>query len=568
MSDEVAGASGWQPPRPGDAAPPAPQHTPSSAPQAPPAEQFAAPQHAAPAQRGAGPEVGAQPQRTPATESGPQAPAQHGQQVSGPDAPASSHVRGRERAARRTRRTVERGARGGRSAVQLAVTAAVVAAVIAAVIVAVVVSGDDDQRPNATQTAPNPTGTLATAVSPAGDTFDGDAAPNESRVYPFSVASGTVSYFASSPDCSAHDLQWVVEDPAGLPQAGAAVICGDIGRVEFPVGGDYQIRVYSTGDAGGSYSVTREESRPDRQLTIAPDAPADGDIDLPGAQDVYSFSVAAGDVAYFDAADCSDSGLQWVVEDPNGAPQAGAAVICGDVGRVQFAIGGDYQARVYSVDGATGAYRITWQTSRPDAQFDVGAGETVEGDIDLPGAQDLYSFDAEAGTVAYFAAAESCDDNDRYWTVEHEDGSVMASTRVMCDDIGRVVFVESGRYRVRVYSVEGGTGSYSLTWRASRPDDIRPLRPGQSDGDIDAPGARDLWSITSAAGETITLAADPACTSVALRWVVQATDGSVVSPTRTMCDDIGEVTLPASGEYRVVIYADDATTGEYSFSVD
>lgn len=449
---------------------------------------------------------------------------------------------------------------------KFAVSAAVVAAVIAAVIVVVVVSGDGDQRPSATQTAPNPTGTLATGASLAGETFDGDAAPTESKVYPFSVAAGTVSYFASSPDCTAHDLQWVVEDSAGAPQAGAAVICGDIGRVEFPVGGDYQIRVYSTGDAGGRYSVTREESRPDRQLTIAPDTPADGDIDLPGAQDVYAFSVEAGDVAYFAAADCSDSDLQWVVEDPSGLPQAGAAVICGDVGRVQFDVGGDYQVRVYSVDGATDTYDITWQTSRLDGQFEIAAGDTVDGDIDLPGAQDLYAFDAEAGTVAFFAAAETCDDNDRYWTVEHDDGSVMASTSVMCGDIGRVAFVDSGRYRVRVYSVEGGTGIYSFTWRESRSDSLRLLQPGSADGEIDLPGARDRWSIAAAGGETITLAADPACTTVDLRWVVQATDGSVVSPTRTMCDDIGDVTLPVAGEYQVVVYADDATTGEYSFS--
>ncbi len=450
--------------------------------------------------------------------------------------------------------------------VKLAVTAAVVAAVIAAGVVVVVVSGDDDQRPNKEQTAPNPTGTVAAGVSAAGDTFDGVAAPSESKVYPFTVAAGTVSYFASSPDCTAHDLQWVVEDPAGVPQAGAAVICGDIGRVEFATGGDYQIRVYSTGDAGGQYSVTREDSRPDRQLTIAPDQPINGDIDLPGAQDVYSFSVEAGDVAYFAAADCTDTDLQWVVEDPNGAPQAGAAVICGDVGRVQFAVGGDYQARVYSVEGATGAYQITWQTSRPDASFDITPGGTGRGDIDLPGAQDVYSFDAAAGVVAFFAAEEGCDDNDMYWTVEHDDGSVMASTSVMCDDIGRVAFVDAGRYRVRVYSVDGGTGSYSFTWRESRPDTIRPLQPGTISGDIDVPGARDVWSFVATAGETITLAADPACETPDLRWVVQATDGSVVSPTRTMCDDIGDVTLPTAGEYQVVVYADDATTAEYGFS--
>jgi len=461
-------------------------------------------------------------------------------------------------------RSVEHVARGTHTVVKIAVGAAAVAFIAALVLF---VTRDDTPREadRTTGGASAPTAAPNTGTA-AGEALTGAVALNSSTTIPFTVDAGTVSYFAAGPDCSATGLQWIVEDSAGIALASPAVICGDIGRVEFPASGDYQVRVYSdgTGD-GGEFSVVREDSRPDRILSIASGESADGDIDLPGAQDIYEFEPAAGTVAYFASGDCASSGLQWVVEDENGAPASGAAVVCNDVGRIDFPASGRYRIRVYSVDGSTGKYQVDWKPSRPDRALTIGSGETASGDIDLPGAQDVYGFDVDAGTVAYFAAAPDCSESDRYWLVEDEAGAAFTSTSVICGDIGRVAFPTAGHFRLRVYSVGGGTGRYDVTWMTSRPDKQRPLVGSDASGTIDLPGSRDIWTFTAAPGQSVTLTADPECDAQDLRWVLEAADGTAVSPPSLMCNDIGTVALPSAGDYQVVVYSDGPLTDDYSF---
>jgi hypothetical protein len=465
--------------------------------------------------------------------------------------------------------TVEKVAKVSRRGLRF-VAAGGAAAALAAVVVYVAARKDDPPaaRPQAPATGSVVTEPPGTAPSTPGTPLTGSVAPQSSTTMPFTAEAGSVSYFAAAPGCTATGLQWDVEDTSGVPLGPAAEICGDVGRIDFATSGTYQVRVYSVGEVGGDFSILRKESRPDKVGAITAGETVSGNVDLPGARDVYEFDAAAGTVAWFTSPDCSDGDLQWDVEDTAGSPVGPAAVVCGAVGRIDFSADGRYRVRVYSVNGGTGTYSIAWNESRPDRIASITSGQTISGDIDLPGAQDVYELQAEAGTVAYFAAAgDGCTDNGAYWVVEDdESGAAQAATAVMCGDIGRVVFPATGTYRVRVYSVSGGTGPYEIRWLASRADTERPLSLGSTArGNLDLPGSHDVWTFRAQAGETIAFTAATDCTANEFVWTVTTPEGTAVAGAAAMCGDIGEVTFPDTGDYQVVITGYGQATGAYSF---
>ena len=431
------------------------------------------------------------------------------------------------------------------------------------------VSRDDSQR-----TAPPATeGVSAVSAAPnaaptAGETSSGDVAGGGETNIPFTIDTATVAYFAAAPDCTATGLEWAVEDSAGAQISTTNVICDDIGRVELPAPGEYRVRVFSDGTgAGGAFSFVRQTSRVDRILNIASGQAVEGNIDLPGAQDFYDFSVAAGTIAYFASDGCSAPGPQWTIETDTGSAASGGAIICDDLGRVEFADAGSYRVRVFSTAGSTGSYKLAWKASRPDKTLPISSGQTVTGETDLPGAQDVYEFDVEAGTVAYFAADPACSQDDRYWLIENADNSAVSHSSGMCSDLGRVAFATAGSYHVRIAANDGATGRYAFTWVTSRPDKSRELTVGStSSGTIDVPGSQDIWTFSAEQGQSVTFTADPGCDADGLLWVVLAADGTAITPPSLVCDDIGSVTVPASGGYQIVVSGDGAATGDYSFS--
>ena len=544
MSDEGLQGGDW----------PAPQHTPTT-PEAP-AAQHAGGQQQPPS---SGPQhVGAQPQAPAAQQAGtgpqPAAPQHASSPLQPPD---PQHGAGH---------TVEKVAKVSRRVVRLSVAGGAAAALAAVVFVAV--RKDDPPSARPTAAATSSAAVSGSVPSTPGSRLAGTVAPKGETTLPFTAEAGTVSYFASSPGCTATELQWDVEDAAGTPLGPAADICGDVGRIDFATEGTYRVRVYSVGNGGGGdFTIERKESRPDKIGAITAGATMSGDIDLPGARDVYEFDTAAGTVGWFTSPDCSTSDLQWVVEDDVGTPVGPAAVVCGQVGRIDFATAGRYRVRVYSVNGGTGTYSIAWQRSRPDRIGRISSGQTISADIDLPGAQDVYEFEADANTVAYFAAAgDSCVDNGAYWVVEDAAGVPQSATDAICGDIGRVEFGATGTYRVRVYSVSGGVGAYEVRWLVSRQDARHALSIGATaHGDLDLPGSRDVWTFSAVAGETITFTASPGCTSTELLWTVQSPEGTAIAPTSVLCSDLGDVTIPATGDYQIVITGDGQTTGTYSF---
>ena len=113
---------------------------------------------------------------------------------------------------------------------------------------------------------------------------------------------------------------------------------------------------------------------------------------------------------------------------------------------------------------------------------DIVPGQTVSGTV-APNAKKSYNFHAPAGTVAYFAANPSCADTaapDVVWNLADATGSPLVGSSVICNDLGRAVFPKDGSYSLVVANSGSTSEPFSVTWEASRPDQIKQLQPGQT----------------------------------------------------------------------------------------
>ncbi len=421
------------------------------------------------------------------------------------------------------------------------------------------------------------TGTVSGDIVP-GQTVSGTVAVNSKTTYDFTVPAGTVGYFAADPACKQDDnsLIWSVQDTTGAAVIGTGVICADLGRVVFPAAGGYRLLVTNTGTTAESFKVTWEASRPDIVKPLQAGQTASGNIDKPGAQDVWTMTATAGEVAYLAAdpscATANEYAILWNLGDATGAAVIGSSYICSNLGRIVFPKTGTYRLVIASSGGKTAPYSVSWEVSRPDQSKPLQAGQVASGTIDKPGARDIWTMTVSAGTVAYFAADPSCDHSDEFaltWNINNADGSALIGSSYICSDVGRVVFAQAGTYQLVVSSVDGKTRPYSVTWEASRPDQVKPLQPGQTaSGTIDKPGARDLWTITVSAPTTVHLSAAPSCDSANdtnLTWSVIDATGAAVVGSSYMCTDLGAVSLPAAGTYQVAVASEGGQTGAYSF---
>ncbi|HZV26533.1 MAG TPA: RHS repeat-associated core domain-containing protein [Acidothermaceae bacterium] len=325
--------------------------------------------------------------------------------------------------------------------------------------------------------APGESTTAATTNSlRPGQTVSGTLPRGATKTYPFTVAAGTVGYFAAAPNCDAStssNVLYTVAHVDGTSLTAGRYICDDVGRVVFADAGTYELLLRSPSGVGGTYSVTWKVSRADRVQALLAGQTATGTIDLPGARDIWTLGVPAGAVAYFSADKNCDqstsSDLLYSVQGSDGSAFSAGRYICDDLGRVVFAKAGTYQLSVASEGGATRNYSVTWEISRADRALSLQPGQTASGTIDLPGAQDIWTFTVPAGTVAYFDADPNCSaaGGNLLYEVRDASGAPVSSGRYICDSLGKVAFPKAGTYRLVVSSVGPATKSYTILWKNS-----------------------------------------------------------------------------------------------------
>ena len=193
----------------------------------------------------------------------------------------------------------------------------------------------------------------------------------------------------------------------------------------------------------------------------------------------------------------------------------------------------------------------------------VEPGAAVNGQL-AAGATDKYHFTAQAGDIVYIDAPETCDPAVD-WRLMRPDGAVVGFER-QCVDLGRRVLPEAGEWRIEVYSDESVAGAYSFQVMAVPPTPERTITAGeQVSGSITTPAEWHRYLFAATTDQVVYLDAQGSCDSP-LSWRLLSPDGILRTFERT-CVDIGRRILDVAGDWIIEIYADDLSTGSYSFQL-
>lgn len=436
------------------------------------------------------------------------------------------------------------------------------------------------------------------------------AAGANTDTYTFQGVQGQAVFFEEVSVSSAFAgwLIWDLKSPGNTTVFSEYFPGSSPGRFVLPETGTYTLRVRVGTDNPayvGNYSFRLREIPNQAPIRITMDTivttnqpqPGAGYLEVPGALDDYVFHGDQGQLVYFEevnAASAFEGYLRFEVKAPSGTRLFLDYVGGPQTGRRALPETGDYQMLVYSGRADirdVGGYALRLRAIPPDPTYPIAIGQTVSfnqpsagaGQIDIPGAQDFYTFQGQAGQNVYFEqlSADASLQGWLAWECKSPSGAnVFSSAYFGTSVVGRKVLPESGTYRIRCYVGSNDPqhlGKYSFQLKAI--DDssyalqlgtiVANGTPAAGAGRIEAAGSQDLYTFSGNAGQRVVfkqLAVDSAFGGW-LKMEVRSSAGEMVLNTYFPGRQTNIVRLPATGQYNVKVYAGIVGNylGDYSF---
>jgi hypothetical protein len=353
---------------------------------------------------------------------------------------------------------------------------------VAAIVWAVTRRGGDDDGGAGAATSVVATTVTASSASPppstgpveplaAPVTFQGTIPTiGAEQRHQFSATAGQQLYVAVGTNCNP-SLRYEITGPSGELVSGYAHGgCEATDRFPAVADGNYTVVVSSNG-VTGPYDLTVRPIRPDGGRPGEVGASVAGTIDEPGARDVYTYDLRAGDLLYLDGVSACGptTAAKYQLFDAAGAPQLGFATdVCQDWGRVPIPTDGRYDLVVQSFQGGIGPYSILVTGIRPDGGGPVAPDGTAAGTIDTAGAIDRWTFDAPIGSTVAIAGQLGCVDGLKYDVFPAgSNATEIGFARPTCQAVDPFVVASVGPHTIEVRSdgaasTGPSTGAYSL----------------------------------------------------------------------------------------------------------
>ncbi|MBZ0289939.1 MAG: lamin tail domain-containing protein, partial [Anaerolineae bacterium] len=431
--------------------------------------------------------------------------------------------------------------------------------------------------------------TISDGVPAAGAGNIESAGSNDT--YTFPVTAGQIVYFDYI-STSNFSLDWQLRSPSNTLIFNNT-ISTEVGRRTLTETGNYVLTVQdNSSTATGTYSFkiwgVTDNSFPivvgDTVSNGVPGAGA-GNIEVPGANDVYTFSAAAGDILYFDALSTSAS-LYLTLTSPSSAAVFTSVYLGGDAGRRTLTETGTYTltaAAFNATSATTGTYSFKLWAVPVTPPFGILVGDTVSdgvpgagaGNIETPGVQDVYTFDATAGDIVYFDALNTS--SSLYLTLTSPTTVSVFSNIYLGGDAGRRVLTETGTYTLTVAAfsaTSSAVGTYSFKlWPVAAPDEfdiavgdtISDGIPGAGAGNIESPGARDVYTFSASAGDIVFFDSLGASDFIYARLTAPST-----TQIFNTYNDAGRFVLNETGTYTLTFGGfndSDDVSGTYSYKL-
>jgi hypothetical protein len=414
-------------------------------------------------------------------------------------------------------------------------------------------------------------------------------APGSTDTYLVTIAAPTTIYAdALSGSCL---INWSMKSPSNATVFSSTSICGtDPGVKVLTEVGTYTITVAATPTFTGTYSFTLWIVNAPEAFTIGLEQPVSngnpaagaGNLEEPGAQDVYTLAITAPGAIY--AQDLSGScTIRWKCTSPTGVMIFNDPSICGaDPGIFSLTEIGDYTITVDSANGTTGTYSFTIWGVNPPQSFTIttkqtvanGAPESGAGNLEEPGAIDIYTLPIASPHSIY---AESISGSCLIgWSLKSPSGANLFSNTALCGvDPGIFALTEIGDYTITVAATgEGTAGTYSFRiWDLNEPESftialdqvVSNGSPAAGAGNLEEPGAKDVYLLNLAAPATIFAdSVNGFCTG---QWSMTRPDGAPVFTNAALCSDPGQFLLEQTGLYTVTVNSSSGQTGTYSFKL-
>jgi|GEM_PF-6739146 len=430
------------------------------------------------------------------------------------------------------------------------------------------------------------------------------------RVFPQGGTGQPLSPFTAANDASGYFFMPLI--PADEPFTAVAIdTLTGVARTFDGVGpavGDSMYMFFDFSDAADETNVV------DLDLgdTVSDGVPEEGagNIELPGTTDVYSFAATADTRIALDvlAVDQSLLNTPFAVPirlfDPNNTELfLTISLRSSTTGAVTLAQAGTYTIQVGSVDtSVTGTYSFQLREVPPPQEFPISLGDGISngvpaagaGNIEQPGNADRYIFTVpepvDNERNIYFLARQVdatllAPGNTVNLTLTRTDTgiAVPAGSVELSENLAIPPSLPGGTYALTIggQDFRRGTGTYALEIGAIPPpqeftisigDTVSNDSPAAGAGAISIPGHIDYYVFTATAGQQIYLASlnvSPGLSNGVL-WQLRGPDtfDEPLAGAVALGTDLGSITLPESGTYRISVRPFLSTaTGTYSFEL-
>ena len=216
--------------------------------------------------------------------------------------------------------------------------------------------------------------------------------------------------------------------------------------------------------------------------------PGAGNIEEPGAEDVYTMRVDAKQTVSFDVIfpTCAEpnitGNLRWGIKHESGASFDGWQTWLSSCSTQNKNIPlevGEYTVTVSGERAATGTYSFQFWRVPAVENFDIGDGKIIvskdkprsgAGNIEEPGAEDVYTMRVDAKqTVSFDVIFPTCAEpnitGNLRWGIKHESGASFDGWQTWlssCSTQNKNIPLEVGEYTVTVSGERAATGTYSF----------------------------------------------------------------------------------------------------------